>query len=182
MSPTIEIDQDVLDYLKSEAEPFVDTPSSVLRRLLDLNGRPATTMRASAAASARPAHDRSDVATRRASKRQSGKNKTSGRTRAASGTLLPEDAYVVPLLRALEAAGGEAPYRQIVDAVGEQLKDKLMPADFEELNSGNIRWHSRLQFVRLRLIERGDMDREAPRGVWRISNSGREALKAGDQA
>jgi len=31
---TIEIDEEVHDYLKSKAEPFVDTPNSVLRRLL----------------------------------------------------------------------------------------------------------------------------------------------------
>lgn len=33
---TIEIDQEVLDLLKSKADPFVDTPNSVLRRLLGL--------------------------------------------------------------------------------------------------------------------------------------------------
>lgn len=31
---TIEIDQDVFDLLKSKAEPFADTPNTVLRRLL----------------------------------------------------------------------------------------------------------------------------------------------------
>ena len=31
---TINIDQEVLDYLKSQAEPFTDTPNDVLRRLL----------------------------------------------------------------------------------------------------------------------------------------------------
>ena len=36
MSPEIELDQDIFDFLKTKAEPFVDTPSSVLRRLLGL--------------------------------------------------------------------------------------------------------------------------------------------------
>jgi len=31
---TIDIDQEVLDYLKNQAEPFTDTPNDVLRRLL----------------------------------------------------------------------------------------------------------------------------------------------------
>ncbi|HEA68177.1 MAG TPA: hypothetical protein ENI07_15350 [Desulfobacterales bacterium] len=30
----IDLDQEVLDYLKSQAEPFIDTPNDVLRRLL----------------------------------------------------------------------------------------------------------------------------------------------------
>ena len=36
MSPTIRIDDDVFDELKKHAEPFVDTPNTVLRRLLNL--------------------------------------------------------------------------------------------------------------------------------------------------
>ena len=36
MSPTIRIDNEVLDKLKEHAEPFVDTPNSVLRRILEL--------------------------------------------------------------------------------------------------------------------------------------------------
>jgi hypothetical protein len=37
---SIEVDQEVWDYLKRNAEPFVDTPNSVLRRIL-FRGRPA---------------------------------------------------------------------------------------------------------------------------------------------
>ena len=36
MSPTIRIDGEVLDKLKEHARPFVDTPNSVLRRILGL--------------------------------------------------------------------------------------------------------------------------------------------------
>ena len=38
MSPTIRIDDDVFDALKKHAEPFVDTPNTVLRRILGLGG------------------------------------------------------------------------------------------------------------------------------------------------
>jgi hypothetical protein len=95
--------------------------------------------------------------------------------------LLPENRYEVPLLRALVNAGGRAPYRELVDAVGEELKDELMPADREKLNSGSIRWQSRLQFVRLRLIERGLLARDTPRGVWGITDTGRQALEEASQ-
>ncbi|MEA2357973.1 MAG: restriction system protein [Solirubrobacteraceae bacterium] len=171
MSPQVDLDHDVLDFLKSQAEPFVDTPSTVLRRLLDINGKPHV---ASEPASDTPTPDK--PTRERSSKRQTAVRKSSGRTRAPSGTILPEQDYELPLLRALEEAGGEAPYRDVVEAVGRELGDKLKAADFEELASGGVRWHSRLQFVRLRLIERGDMDREAPRGVWRITDTGRQTL------
>ena len=39
-SHQIEIDDEVLSFLKAQAEPFVDTPNSVLRRLLLYNNRP----------------------------------------------------------------------------------------------------------------------------------------------
>jgi len=35
--PTIRIDQDVYDWLKSQAVPFEDTPNSVLRRLAEFD-------------------------------------------------------------------------------------------------------------------------------------------------
>jgi hypothetical protein len=40
-SHQIEIDDEVLSFLKAQAEPFVDTPNSVLRRLLLHTNRPA---------------------------------------------------------------------------------------------------------------------------------------------
>ena len=40
MSPTIRVDDEVYEELKTNAEPFVDTPNTVLRRLLSLD--PAT--------------------------------------------------------------------------------------------------------------------------------------------
>ena len=38
--PEVDLDNDVFEYLQSEAQPFIDTPSTVLRRLLKLNGTP----------------------------------------------------------------------------------------------------------------------------------------------
>jgi uncharacterized protein (DUF4415 family) len=38
--PTIRVDEDVYEHLKREAEPFVDTPNSVLRRVLELDALP----------------------------------------------------------------------------------------------------------------------------------------------
>lgn len=177
MSPSIELDQETFDFLKSKAEPFVDTPNSVLRRLLGLAASTANVVPASAV------QPPSIVASPRAgksAKKKPAKSATPKRTRAASGTLLPEERYERPLLKALADGGGQAPYRDIVEAVGRELKDDLLPADFENLNSGAVRWQSRLQFVRLRLIERGYLDKNAPRGVWGITDAGRAVLTAGE--
>lgn len=176
MPTPIDLDGDIFEYLRSQAEPFVDTPNTVLRRLLGLEH----------AASPPAANGAEPPAVQAPSGRANGARKrvkraAHERTRAASGTLLPENRYEVPLLRALVNAGGRAPYRELVDAVGEELKDELMPADREKLNSGSIRWQSRLQFVRLRLIERGLLARDTPRGVWGITDTGRQALEEASQ-
>lgn len=168
--PQVDLDSDVFAYLQSEAQPLIDTPSSVLRRLLKLDG----------AQDGVPAELPSSPKAR-LSAAPKGKRRGAARTRAAAGTILPEDRYERPLLRALVAAGGRAPYREIVDAVGAELKDELMPADLKALNSGTIRWQSRLQFVRLRLIERGLLDKDTPRGVWGITDEGRAVVQNGDR-
>ena len=178
MSPNIELDDEVYGFLKSEAEPFVDTPNTVLRRLLGIDGgtrQPVVVPKTAVpvtAASSRPTADRR-------TRKKAAKSTAPKRTRAASGTLLPEEKYERPLLKALADAGGQAPYRNVVDAVGRELKDEFMPADHEDLSSGGVRWQSRLQFVRLRLIERGHLDKNAPRGVWAITDAGRAALEQG---
>ncbi len=187
MSNQIDVDNDVFGVLKAKAEPFVDTPNSVLRRLLGLDPAAAADVVAALVAPPVPAKPRSSsVATKSAATAKSkpkpksaAKKKAPKRARAARGTLLPEEHYEGPLLRALVNAGGQAPYRDVVNVVGSELKDQLMPADFETLDSGSVRWQSRLQFVRLRLIERGFLDRQTPRGIWGITDQGRAALKEG---
>lgn len=188
MSPTVRIDDEVYEKLKERAEPFVDTPNTVLRRVLgldpvdDLTARwseseaeqePAQALKASAPTKP-PVRTRQATRTRRPKKTVAKKAK---RTRVPSGALLPEDRYVLPLLAALVEFGGSAPYKQVVDRVGELLKEDLTDLDHEPLNSGGIRWQSRLQFVRLRLIEQGLMVKESGRGVWAVSEEGRKYVE-----
>jgi hypothetical protein len=161
MSPTIDIDDETFTLLQEHAEPLIDTPTSVLRRLLGLNEEggdiPPQSEIAPTPADAKP------VGPKR------GRRKG---TRAARGTLLPEARYEIPILRFLDQNGGRAPSREVIDAVGTALKDDLTEADCEELNSGDIRWKNRAAFVRLRLIEKGELDGNAPRGTWAITAKG----------
>lgn len=183
MCPMIDLDADIFEYLQARATPFVDTPNTVLRRELGLPEVPESPA-ALAASTSTP--DPSLVVPERrpvrptpgGGRRPQKKQKASRqRTRAATGTLLPEDRYIQPLLKVLDDAGGKAPFREVVDAVGKLMHDEFLPADFEALDSGGIRWQSRLQFVRLRLVERGLLERDSPRGIWVITEAGREELE-----
>lgn len=189
MSPTVRIDDEVYERLKENAEPFVDTPNTVLRRLLGLDPVDELGARWSEAETGDEQIPRLEqraetpsssptqpvVRARRPSKAAA--KKKAKRTRVPSGALLPEERYWLPLLTALVDFGGSAPYKQVVDRVGELLKEDLTDLDLEPLNSGGIRWQSRLQFVRLRLIEQGLMVRESGRGVWAVSEEGRKHVE-----
>jgi hypothetical protein len=167
MPPSIDIDQETFEHLKAHAEPFVDTPATVLRRLLGLEGSSATHP-----IGVTPAASTKGTAERRApSPSKRGK-------RAGRGTLLPEREYEAPILRYLAESGGRAPSREVVERVGEVLADKLTAEDREQLRSGEIRWKSRVAFVRLRLVEKGDLDGQSPRGTWQITEQGRQRLAA----
>lgn len=150
MPQSIDIDDEVLEVLKRNAEPFVDTPNTVLRRLLGIDR-----VRTSAAAADANQEDR-----------------------VVRGTLLPEREYEEPILRYLDERGGRAPSREVVEAVGEALAGKLTELDKLPLRSGGIRWHKRAAFVRLRLVERGELVGNSPRGTWEISDMGRERLRS----
>lgn len=171
MGQSIEVDDDVYALLRSKAEPFVDTPNSVLRRLLGLTAQVEPEGEVVPRHSSRTADVRGGGAARR------GRTATAQAAgRAPIGALLPEHAYEEPLLQALVDAGGSAPAKTLIEAVGRRLNNQLTPLDRENLKSGGVRWQSRIQFVRLRLIERGLMQRTTPRGVWAISDAGREWL------
>ena len=177
MSPTIEIDDDVFEGLKRHAEPFVDTPNDVVRRLLAVaDDAPARATKPSATRGV-PAAATSDARTPGAIGGSSAKRrKASGRKRAPSDQLLPEEAYEIPILRVLETAGGRLPTSEAIAAVQPLVDDKLLPMDRDMLDSGKPRWQSRVVFTRLRLIKSGFLKDDSPRGVWEISDAGREHL------
>ncbi len=153
---TIEIDDDVMTALKEEAEPFADTPNSVLRRILGLHSARRATLVPPEAISVAEAE--------RSSKRSLG--------RALPGTILPEEEYMLPLLEVLQQHGGRAPAREVIEEVGQRVADRLTTVDKEIVQSGGVRWRNRVQFARLRLIDRGFLKRNSPKGLWEITKEG----------
>jgi hypothetical protein len=145
LAQLVEIDDEVWNELKARAEPFVDTPNSVLRRLLGLSP------------------DGAD-----AERRLLGTHVD----RAPIGSLLPEAEYVLPILRVLVDRGGSAPAKDVVAAVGGILADRLKDRDRETLPNGGQRWQNRIQFSRLKMKERGLLKRGSPRGLWEITDAG----------
>jgi hypothetical protein len=152
--PKIEIDEEVWEALSGRAKPFVDTPNSVLRRVFGLP-------------------DDIVQETEAMAPQDGGSN----RRRSRRGDLLPETEYFVPILQALSERGGRAPTREVLDAVGEVVRGRLTPRDFERTGNGSeVRWEMRAHFARLRMKERGLLESNSPRGTWAISAHGRRHL------
>lgn len=174
MTPSIRVDKEVYEYLKERAEPFVDSPNSVLRRILGL--APTATGDEEKVGTTPPEEERIERKARaRKARRRRGKGTRhpSPRTRAAAGTVLGLEAYTLPLLQALAESGGRAAAREAIDSVGKRLNGQLTQQDLETISSGEVRWRNRVQFARLRLIEEGLIARNSPRGVWELTEQGR---------
>ena len=81
-----------------------------------------------------------------------------------------DEAYEIPILTALAHRGGRAGKNEVLDALEPMLADKLTELDRTEINSGEIRWRNRAQFVRLRLVERGEMVKGPRAGIWGLAD------------
>lgn len=80
------------------------------------------------------------------------------------------------MLQILSEHGGRAAAREVIDELETRLDGQLTELDNEQLASGDVRWRNRAQFVRLRLVEQGDMVKDSPRGTWELSDQGRHRL------
>lgn len=97
----------------------------------------------------------------------------------SAGKKTPQKDYFIPILRALDRLGGSARMQDVIDLVGEMMKDKLKPTDFEPLKSDAkaIRWVNTAQWARLELVNSGLMKSGSPHGIWEISERGRRHLE-----
>jgi len=111
--PTIRVDGAVYKALQERAEAFVDTPNSVLRRILGFQpGRDETeelevgtsVPEGRGAAIAKQGGRRATGKTAAATPRR--RRSPGRRERAPSGSLLPSERYREPILRALAQSGG----------------------------------------------------------------------------
>jgi hypothetical protein len=150
--PTVRIDDEVLDALKKLAEPFVDTPSSVIRKLLEEKGvLPAKEKRAAA------------------------------RSENESGAgLTAQSVYEQYLLVVLEHKfNGRGHKRDVTQSVLEKMRAHglLGPRDLELVATGETKAENTVSWGRNSLKERGHISRHSARGIWELTPEGRVAAK-----
>jgi hypothetical protein len=155
--PTIRIEDDVLEGLKKLAEPFVDTPSSVIRRLLEEKGLLAK----EAEAGPRAAVLRKLPST-------------------SALELTPQSVYEQFLLVTLDDEfKGRGDKRSVTQAVLERMSKRGMinTADLELVSTGETKAENTISWGRNALKDRGHLTQNSPRGIWELTPDGRAAAR-----
>ena len=156
--PTIRIDDEVLEGLKRLAEPFVDSPNAVVRRLLIEKG----------ILKAVPPRQRPPKTVRARDEK------------ALTPELTPQEAYEQFLLVTLkEEFGGSGDKRGVTQAViARMVKSGFIgPADLELVATGETRAENTITWGRNALKNRGLIARGTARGQWQLTEEGRDAAK-----
>jgi hypothetical protein len=148
--PTIRVDQDVFEGLQQLAKPFVDSPSTVIRRLLEERGI------LSKAAIA---------------------EKT---TRLAPDALTPQSIYEKYLLVVLDKEfNGQGHKRDVTHAIVKRMmKDgHIGAADQELVSTGETKAENTITWARNALKQRGYITRDSRRGIWELTAEGKDAAR-----
>ncbi len=153
--PTIRIDGDVWKWLKKQAEPFEDTPNSILRRVAQLDAQ-----------HAEPNGEMCERLPR----------KPVGRPR---GEKTPQAEFRYPLMRILLRHGGSYGRTRALRELEVDLGDRLTIFDKSEIKSGSVRWLKSADWEVSVLRQEGLIlpRAESPYGVWCLSPNGLELTK-----
>ena len=95
------------------------------------------------------------------------------------GLKTPPDAFRYPILEALDRLDGAGRVRDVFRILGEIMSAQLNTYDYQPLPSdpNSIRWKSTAHNARFEMVKDGLLAEDSPRGVWEITDAGREALK-----
>ena len=84
-----------------------------------------------------------------------------------------------PILEALVRLDGAGRVRDVVRIVEEIMADQLNIYDYQPLPSdpNSVRWKNTVHWERYNMVQDGLLADDSPRGVWEITDAGRQALK-----
>jgi len=99
--------------------------------------------------------------------------------RLSRGIRTSEEEYYPFILNAIVQLGGRANCSDVIEKVGESMKGILKDVDYEPLPSNPriTRWRNTVQWARNALVIRGFLASDSPRGIWEITNEGKQALE-----
>ncbi len=100
--------------------------------------------------------------------------------RLPKGVATPQSAYRQPILQVLIEMGGSGRMNDVLKKVEQVMRGRLRPVDYEPHRSdGVLRWSKSAQWARNRMAREGLLKSDSQRGIWEISEAGRQALTKG---
>jgi hypothetical protein len=147
--PTIRVDQDVFEGLQKLAQPFVDSPSMIIRRLLEGRG---VLKHAPAKAAPRPPD-------------------------ALTPQSTYESYLLLLLLKEFDGRGHKRDVTHAI--IKQMMKDGHIGAPDQELvSTGETKAENTITWARNALKSRGLISRASPRGIWELTPQGKSAANA----
>jgi hypothetical protein len=150
--PVIRISERTWERLKKHARPFEDSPDDVINLALD-------------------ALDERGVPPRPDTAEASPKPKA-----ARQGHKLPQKEFRLPLLATLRDLGGKSPTKIVRERMERKLASQLSDDDYSPVAGGEPRWWNAVCWQRLVLVKQGLLKDDSERGVWELSERGRQFL------
>jgi len=92
------------------------------------------------------------------------------------GNLTPQKDFWKPILETLVDEEGEANVQEVVEGVERKIKNQLKPGDNEPNRDGIPKWVKAVHFQRLAMVHQGLLASDSPRGIWAITDQGRQWL------
>lgn len=84
-----------------------------------------------------------------------------------------------PLLKVIADAGGRLPMSEAIKRVEAFFPELTEEDKLQLLPSGrNKKWPNRVRWARQDLVLKGYLDRKAPKGIWQITEQGKEYLES----
>jgi hypothetical protein len=144
--PTIRVDQDVFEGLQQLAKPFVDSPSMVIRRLLE---------------------DRGLLKKTATQEKETPPN-------ALTPQSIYEKYLLVVLAREFDGQGHKRDVTHAI--VKRMMKDGFIgAADQELVSTGETKAENTITWARNALKQRGQINRASRRGMWELTSAGKDA-------
>jgi hypothetical protein len=159
MMPTIRVEDDVFQGLKSLAEPFTDTPNTVIRRLLE---------------------ERGALQPKKAEVAPPPDGGTGDGDNGKAPSLTPQSTYEAYLLYILgKKYNGRGGKHEVTKSVINFMNARglIGRADLERVTTGETKAENTIAWARNALKEKGLISRISPRGIWELTPTGLEKSK-----
>ena len=90
--------------------------------------------------------------------------------------LTPQKEFWKPILETLVGEGGQADAQDVLKGVERRMKSQLKEGDYEANRDGTTKWEKAAHFQRLAMVHEGLLASNSPRGIWAITDQGRQWL------